>query len=71
MNRTTASCRYRSGLPKKFTDEECEAWCWLWDCGIKGWSVDYADKTVRDHSGSHDGDWLSLVEFAKAMGWRK
>ena len=37
----------------------------------KGLLGDYADKTVRDHNGSHDEDWLSLVEFAKAKGWRK
>jgi hypothetical protein len=51
-------------LPDKFNDAEREAYQWLNDCGIGGWSVDLKDKTV--HSG--DGDFADLVEFAEFQG---
>lgn len=51
-------------LPKKFTAAEHEAYQWLYDRGIGGWTVDLKDKTVL----SVDGPFGSLVEFAKWCG---
>lgn len=49
-------------LPPKFTDQEREAYVWLWDCGETGWLVDLAKKTVT--TASH-GDFESLVDYRK------
>lgn len=56
--------RCRSGLPKKFTDEECEAYCRLLDSGVMGWIVDLLTKRVD----THQATYKDLVEFAKAKG---
>jgi hypothetical protein len=35
-----------SGLSAKFTDEECEIYCYLHDTGCRGWLVDMVNKSV-------------------------
>ena len=73
MTQESYSCgkpRCRSRLPDKFTDEECEALCWLQDCRIR-WSVDMITKKARDHTTSDPVEYGSLVELAKAKGWKQ
>lgn len=65
--------RCRSGLPKKFTDAEREAWCWLTDCGVTGWTVCYVGKRVWEMPDNEavlvkTATYPGLVEFAKAKG---
>lgn len=57
--------RCRSGLPKKFTDAECEAFCHMSDCRIS-FTVDLLDKSAMIHRGKHAGDYTSLIEAAEA-----
>lgn len=68
-SRPCSKSRCRSRLPDKFTDEECEAWCWLWDCKITGWLLDWQDKSVRVVG--YDWDFPGIVAFAKAKGWKQ
>lgn len=61
--------RCRSGLPDKFTDEECEAWCWLKDNGITGWSVCVITKLCWEYpEPDYSRRYPGLVEFALAKG---
>jgi len=66
--RTCGKPRCRSGLPKKFTDEECEAWCWIVDHGIP-WSINMINKRAMDPTGD-PVEYKNLVEFAKAKGMK-
>lgn len=54
-------------LPPKFNEQERYAYKWLYDCDIRGWSVDLLTKRV------HDGPytWNSLVEFAESQGMQE
>jgi hypothetical protein len=52
-------------LPAKFSDAECEAYCHLQDCGVRGWLVDMVNKSVvfiDDDDKQHR--FASLVQFA-------
>lgn len=57
--------RCKSGLPAKFTDEECAAYVWLMDRGIRPWLVDLLTKQVN----AGTKRYASLVAFARAKGW--
>lgn len=50
-------------LPPKFTAAEREAYRWLWDCGIRPWTVDLITKYVR----TPDATYSSLVEYRRAI----
>lgn len=50
-------------LPKKFRKAERRAYDWLYDCGIRPWTVDLATKRVR--TPTHD--YNNLVDFARAV----
>ena len=56
--------RCRSGLPAKFSDRECAAYCWLY--GRMTFVADLVDKTVRTEAGTR---YTNLVECAQACGW--
>lgn len=58
--RTCGNPRCESGLPAKFTDAECEAYCHLHDMGVRGWMVDLLNKKVHDDT---DAEFPSLVAF--------
>ena len=58
--RTCGLPRCRSGLPAKFTQAECEAYCTLLDMGVRGWTVDRLTKDVLTAEGEK---WVGLVEF--------
>lgn len=45
-SRTCARPRCRSELPAKFSDDECEAYCRLWDAGFS-FTVDLLGKGVQ------------------------
>jgi hypothetical protein len=47
MRRVKAIPAGANGLPAKFTAEERAAFQWLEDVGIRGWMVDYKDKSVK------------------------
>jgi hypothetical protein len=61
-------CRERSGLPKHFSDDECEAYCWLKDCGFRGWMVDLLKRSVTDHRKAVPDTYANLIEFAANLG---
>jgi len=46
MRRVKATPAGADGLPAKFTADERAAYQWLEDVGIRGWMVDYRDKSV-------------------------
>lgn len=54
----------RDDLPAKFSDAEREAYKWLYDCQVDGWSVDLATKKVFSLDG---GYFNSLVEFREKL----
>ena len=56
-----------SGLPRKFTEQECEAYVWLLDIGTRGWWVDLKDRSVGHVNGER---FASITEFAQSRGWR-
>lgn len=51
-------------LPARFTDDECRAYKWLWDCGVNPWLVDLLTKEVT----TPEKKWPDLVTFAKHHG---
>lgn len=53
-------------LPAKFTVNERRAYDWLYDCGIRPWTVDLITKAVKTPNGEHAG----LVEYAKSCGMK-
>lgn len=54
----------RDDLPAKFSEAEREAYKWLYDCQIIGWSVDLVTKKVFSLDG---GYFNSLVEFRERL----
>lgn len=46
-------------LPAKFTEEERLAYQWLYDCGIRPWTVDLLTKRVKTPA----REYASLVEY--------
>lgn len=58
----------RSDLPApKFTDLERDAYQWLWDMGIRPWTVDLVTKRCQ----TLDEDFPSVVDYARKRGWSK
>jgi hypothetical protein len=53
-----------NNLPKKFIEKEKYCYQWLYDCGIRGWTVDLKTKEVY----ACDKTYKSLIEFAKHEG---
>lgn len=49
----------RDELPAKFTAAEREAYQWLYDCGVTGWTVDLLTKRVR----TADAEYPSLTDY--------
>jgi hypothetical protein len=56
-----ASRDRRNDLPRKFTNAERDAYKWLYDCGVRPWTVDMATKRVNTPDGEHE----SLVAYRK------
>ena len=48
-------------LPAKFTAEERRAYDWLYDCGVRPWTVDLLTKRVK----------TPLVEYESLVIFRK
>ncbi len=61
--------RCEAGLPAKFTDQECGAYCWLKHRGFKNWSVDLLTKECRMEKGDSAVTFASLVNAAQQNGW--
>lgn len=51
----------------KFTDLEREAYQWLWDAGIRPWTVDLVTKKCQ----TEDETFPSVVDYARKCGWGK
>ena len=60
---TCGSPRCESGLPRKFSDRECEAYVWLLD--KPSWLVDLIDKSVT----TPRGKYANLIQLAQEYGW--
>jgi hypothetical protein len=54
-----------NNLPKKFTEKENYCYQWLWDCQIRGWTVDFKTKEVHTWDGK---TYKNLIEFAQHKG---
>ena len=51
-------------LPSKFSDAERRAYQWLYDCQVRGWTVDLLTRQVRCDGVAHE----NLVTFAESHG---
>lgn len=68
-DRTCGRARCRSGLPKKFTDAECDAYVFLADIQYEiGFVVSLINKSVLDGDGVRHA---SIIDLAKQHGWRE
>lgn len=67
-SRTCGRFRCESGLAAKFTEDECEAYCWLRRMGVRGWSVDMVTKDVVLERDGKSERFASLVSAANQCG---